>query len=265
MSRTPTKRKPAEVNLFRYVPSDSPAHRMWAGTKLVCLAAISFTLLAKPTWTAIATVVVIAVVYALVARIPRGAFGRLPRWFYIGLGLSLFFAFLAFGPPSVHIAGHSIGLGGLLIALRFGVLGFSLLSLGLLLGWTTRLADISGAVDRLAAPLRFVRLPVDEIVLAIGVSVRSLPLLNDDIRTLRAAWRVRAPVRKMTPRERVQEVRDLLVAAMVSSMRRAREMGDAIDARGGPHLAHRSRVHFGRPDAVAVLLVAAAIALIVLV
>src|SRR5207248_11293833 len=103
----------------------------------------------------------------------------------------------------------------------------------------------------------------DEIVLAIGLSVRSLPLLNDDIRTLRAAWRVRAPVRKMTPRERVQEVRDLLVAAMVSSMRRAREMGDAIDARGGPHLAHRSRVHFGTPDAVAAAITVAAIALIV--
>ena len=205
-----------QVNLFRYVPSDSPTHRMWAGTKLACLAALSFTLLAKPTWTAIATIVVVAALYALTSRIPRGAFGGLPGWFFIGLAISAFFSLLAFGPPEVHIAGHAIGLGGILIFVRFTTLGLALLSLGLLLGWTTQLADISGAVDRLAAPARLVRLPVDDIVLSIGLSVRCLPILSDDIRTLRAAWRIRAPVRKMTAVERIQEVRDLLVAAMVS-------------------------------------------------
>ncbi len=256
------KRQRGQVNLFRYVPGDSVVHRMWAGTKLVCLAALSFTLLVRPTWTAIATVAAVALLYAFASRLPRGVFGGLPRWFYIALAISAFFSIIAFGPPNVRIGGYVVGLGGTITFLRFTTLGFALLSLGLLLGWTTQLADIGGAVDRLAAPARLVRLPVDDVVLAIGLSVRSLPLLTDDIRTLRAAWHVRAPVRKMNNTERIQEVRDLLVAAMVSSMRRAREMGDAIEARGGAHLAHTHRAHFGLPDAAAIVVTAAAVALV---
>src|SRR5438552_8400369 len=186
---------------------------MWAGTKIACLAAIAVALLAKPTWIALAVVGVVAALYALASGLPRSVVGRPPNWFFIGVALAGFFTSLAFGKPFVHIAGTTIGLGGLLIFLRITILGFLLLGLGLLLGWTTQLADVGAAVDRLAAPARFVRLPVDEVVLAIGLSVRCLPLLSQDVRTLRAAWRVRAPVRVQTLNERVQELRALLVAA----------------------------------------------------
>lgn len=249
-----------EVNLFRYVPSDSPAHRMWAGTKIACLAALSLALFAKPSGPAIAVAAGVVALYILIARLPRGVIGHPPRWLFIGVGISLFFSFIAFGPPTVHIHGFGIGLGGLLLWLRVTSLGLVLLSLGLLLGWTTQLADVGAAVHRLAAPARFVRLPVDEIVLAIGLSVRCLPLLADDVRTLQAAWRVRAPVKKLTTRERIQEVRDLLIAALVSSLRRAREMGEAIDARGGPQRAPRDRVRLALVDYAAIAVTLTAVA-----
>jgi energy-coupling factor transporter transmembrane protein EcfT len=257
--------KQREVNLFRYVPSNSPAHRMWAGTKIVCLAVLSFTLFAKPTWPSIAIVAGVTLLYIAAARLPRGVVANLPRWIFIGLAITAFFTTLAFGPPNVHIAGHAIGLGGLLLFLRTTSLGLLLVALGLMLGWTTQLTDVGSAVHRLTAPARFVRLPVEDVVLAVGLSVRCLPLLADDVRTLQAAWRVRAPARKLTPRERVQEVRDLLIAALVSSLRRAREMGEAIEARGGPQRAPRDRVRLHLVDAMALVVVAAAVAAIVVV
>src|SRR5207245_10334914 len=139
-----------ELNIFRYVPSDSPVHRMWAGTKIVCLAAIAFALLAKPTWLALAVVGVVAALYALASGLPRSVVGRPPNWFFIGVALAGFFTSLSFGKPFVLIGGMSIGLGGLLRFVRVMILGFLLLSLGLLLGWTTQLADVGAAVDRLA-------------------------------------------------------------------------------------------------------------------
>lgn len=252
-----------ELNLFRYVPSSSPAHRMWAGTKIACLGALGLAAFAKPSWTTIGVVAVVGLLYAVVARLGRGTVGRPPVWLWIGIAISAFFSFLAFGKPTVHVAGVAIGMGGLLQFLRFTALGFVLVALGMLLGWTTQLADVSGAVDRLAAPARVLRLPVDEVVLAIGLSVRCLPLLATDVRVLRAAWRVRAPVRRMTPRERIQEFRDLLVAELVSSLRRSREMADAIDARGGPRHGAPAPVRLGLPDASAVLMVVVAIATII--
>jgi energy-coupling factor transport system permease protein len=257
-------RQHRQVNLFRYVPSDAPTHRMWAGTKIASLAVLSLALFAKPTWPSIAVVAAVTASYALTSRLPRSVGGSPPRWIFIGIAIGGFFTTLAFGPPNVHLFGANVGLGGLLLFLRATSIGLVLLSMGLLLGWTTQLADVGAAVHRLAAPARFVRLPVDDVVLAIGLSVRCLPLLADDVRTLHAAWRVRAPVRTLTPRERVQEVRDLLVAALVSSLRRAREMGEAMAARGGPHGAPRDPVRLHLVDAVAIFVVAAAVAAIVL-
>jgi energy-coupling factor transporter transmembrane protein EcfT len=251
-----------EVTLFRYVPADTPIHRMWAGTKIACMAVLSIGLFAKPTWPSLAVVAVVVAAYALAAQLPRGVFGRPPQWLFIGVAIAGFFTTLAFGPPNVHPFGVSIGLGGLILFARTTTFGFELLALGLLLGWTTQLADVGAAVHRLAAPARFVRLPVDDVVLTIGLSVRCLPLLAEDVRTLQAAWRVRAPVKKLTTRERIDEVRDLVIAALVSSLRRAREMGEAIDARGGPHGAPRDRVRLGLPDAAAIATTLAAVAAI---
>lgn len=257
-----------EITLLRYVPSSSPVHRMWAGTKIAALFVLGVAVFAKPLWTSIAVIWVVVAAFAFASRLPRGVIGHPPRWIWVGIGVAGALSLLAFGKPDVHIAGATIGLGGLLDFLRFTMLGLALVAMGMLLGWTTPLADVAGAVDRLAAPARALRLPVDEMVLAIGLSVRCLPLLTGDVGTLRAAWRVRAPVRRMTLRDRVQELRDLLVAVLVSSLRRAREMAEAIDARGGPRGPYRSlharRVRLGAPDAVATAVVCGAIAAIVL-
>src|SRR5581483_1814924 len=195
-----------QVNLFRYVPGTSPVHRMWAGTKIIAMAGLSFVLFAKPTWPAIAIVAAVIALYLLVARIPRGVGANPPRWIFIGLGITCVLSTLAFGPPNIPVWHFHIGLGGFIYFLRVTATGLDLIALGLLLGWTTPLADVSSAVHTLAAPARLVRLPVDDIVLAIGLSVRCLPLLADDVRTLQAAWRVRAPVRKLKANERIQEV-----------------------------------------------------------
>jgi energy-coupling factor transporter transmembrane protein EcfT len=52
----------------------------------------------------------------------------------------------------------------------------------------------------------------------------------------------------VTLREEVVNLHDLLVGALVSALRRARELADAIDGRGGVGPAPRLPVHFGLAD-----------------
>jgi energy-coupling factor transport system permease protein len=90
----------------------------------------------------------------------------------------------------------------------------------------------------LGTPLRWMRLPVDEWVLAIALAIRCLPLLIDEIRTLSAARRLRAhdDVRdkpELTVRQVIVETHDLLATSIVASIRRARDLAEAMTARGG--------------------------------
>jgi energy-coupling factor transport system permease protein len=239
-----------ERRLFRYVPGETLVHRMWAGTKIACILVLSLTLTVRPTFAAEAVFAGLVATFVLDARLQRSVVPRVPRWLMIGIGFGFVLAVFAGGPPNVGVGPFVLGLRGLIDWTRFTLLALLLASMGALLGWTTELADVAEAVRRLAAPARLFRLPVDELVLATGVAVRCLPLIGDDYRTLRAAWIVRAPAGKKSLRQRLVEVRDLLVAAVVSALRHAREMAEAMDARGGPRAAPRGSVRLGRADAI---------------
>ena len=145
-------------------------------------------------------------------------------------------------------------------------LAIVILAAALLVGWTTSLGDVAPALARLTAPLRVLRLPVDEWVLAVGLAIRSLPLLIDEIRTLLAVSRLRRPVThdRSTPRQRlrraVREVEGLLSTAVVQALRRARDLADAIEARGGLGAPTTPIATPGAMDAFVLVAVAAAVA-----
>ncbi len=251
-------RRSGEVHLLRYVPTDSPVHRLWAGTKLVALFAFGVALSLEPNWRAEGILALTLIVALIVARIPLGAFPRFPAWVGIGIAIGGFLSFLAGGHPEVHIGRVAIGLGALDQWARLTVLTVLLLLGSALIGWTTPLAELGPALTRMLSPLRRIRVPVDEIVLSVALSVRCLPLLVEELRVLYAARRVRRPEVPQGARSLFDEAVDLLVSALVAATRRAQEMGAAIEARGGLGSASRPGP---RPRLVdgAVLVLAAAI------
>ena len=231
------RRRPAatvtEVNLFRYVPRSSPVHRIWPGTKVVALVAFGVAISLEPTWAGAGLVLFVLIGATALARVPIGALPRFPRWFWIGVGLTSISAFLAGGKPELHVGHARIGFGGLD---RWGL--FTLIILIFLLttsvvGWTTRGGELTPALATLGAPARLLRVPVTEVVVVVALSVRCLPLLVDELRTLWAARRVRNPPVPESFRELVEQVHDIIVTSLVSAARRAQEMADAIEARGG--------------------------------
>ncbi len=209
MSSTP--RREVELTFLRLVPGTSPVHRLCAGTKLL-----------------------IAAELALIVSIE-------PSWPMLGGGAALVAPSLWSGThPLVHAGPIDLSLGGLSDWARFTVLAIVLLASGALIGWTTPLGDVAPALATLSKPLRRLRLPVDEWVVAIALAIRCLPMLLDEIRTLNAARRLRAADRaeakehaRAGVRELLVETHDLMATAIVVSIRRARDLADAIIARGG--------------------------------
>jgi energy-coupling factor transporter transmembrane protein EcfT len=226
-------RERRDVHLLRYVPGDSPLHRLWAGTKLVGVAVLSIGLFIWPTWVAEGIVAVLLLSILLAVRIPAGAVPRPPAWLWLFVALGAFIAFASGGSPFLHLGGARVGMGGLETWARFVVLAIEFLCTAALVGWTTPLAELAPALARLAGPLRKLRVPVDELAVALALAIRCLPLVVDELRTLRDARRARRPAGARKARELVDDTIELAVAALLSALRRAGELADAIEARGG--------------------------------
>jgi energy-coupling factor transporter transmembrane protein EcfT len=229
-----------ELTFLRLVPGNSVMHHLWAGTKLLVAAALALVLSISPTWEMIAIAAAIIIGGLLVARIPIGAFPRLPSWFYLLLLVGAALNLLSGVDPTFEVAGVSLSLGGLEQWARFTTLAIVLIASGALIGWTTPLGDVAPAVRTLLAPLRVLRLPVDEWVVALALAIRCLPMLIDEIRTLAAAIRLRVhdpdgnePEEKLTIRHVLIETHDLLATGMIATIRRGRDVAEAIVARGG--------------------------------
>jgi energy-coupling factor transport system permease protein len=259
VDRAPRRRRSARsgFTLLRTLPHDSAVHRLWAGTKLVSVAVLSVVLSLRPYWTVIGVTAGAVLAAAIVARVPRGAVPRPPRWFWFGVALGAVLTLVAGGAPDVDVAGARVGLGDLELYGRFFVFGVVLVAASAVVGWTTPLAEVAPALACLGRPLRWLRLPVDEWAMAVALCVRSLPLLMDEVRTLVAARRLRpGPGHGRPWRAVLAEPVDLLTAAMAAALRRSAELAQALDSRGGPRVVPAGASP-SRRDAAALLVVAA--------
>lgn len=225
------------VVLLRPVPGTSVIHRLWAGTKLIVVFAVSLVLAFYPGWAAIALMAALVAVTVVLAKIPRGALPSLPRWLWLLVLLGCVTATLGGGDPVLHLWSTDLAVGGLVKFLRFTALSLVLIALGALVSWTTNVADVAPAVATLGRPFRVLRIPVDDWAVALALALRAFPMLLDEFRLLYAARRLRPrpvlPDGRATRRRWSSELIDLLAAGITVALRRADEMGDAITARGG--------------------------------
>lgn len=236
------------------VPGSSPVHRLWAGTKLLAALAVSVLLTIDPSWPAIGCVAALILVTAALAGIDHTCLPSVPRRVWLVVAGSLF-TIANGGAPQVSVGPLTVGLGGFADFLRAGALGLCLVGLGALISWTTEVADIAPAVAQLCRPLRMLRLPVDDFAVATALALRMAPMLAEEFRLLSAARRLQPPPPQ--PRTRRARLVELCTAAMVVSLRRATEMGDAITARGGAGRIAARTARPGRADVLAAAVVCA--------
>ncbi len=239
MTAAASPRKPRrQVVLLRPVPGRTVIHELWAGSKLLIVAAIGVLLTFYPGWVPIGAVALLVVAAAWLAHIPRGVLPGVPGWLWVLLFLGALTAAFAGGSPVISVGSVDVGLGGLLNFLRITALSIVLLGLGAMVSWTTNVAEVAPAVAKLGRPLRVLRIPVDDWAVTLTLALRAFPMLIDEFSVLYAARRLRPREvtdgnKRATLRRYAAELIDLLAAAITVALRRADEMGDAITARGG--------------------------------
>ncbi|MEV0235913.1 energy-coupling factor transporter transmembrane protein EcfT [Nonomuraea sp. NPDC050786] len=191
-----------------FVPGDSPLHRLPAGAKLAGLAlgCTVLVLLGSPPALAGAAVVV-AGLYSLSRVGAAAAWAQVKpvRWFAVAL----------FGMQWVFV-----DLQGAVSATLRVVLAVALAGLVTL---TTRMSAMLSTLERCLAPARFVGLDPFRVSLLLSLTVRSVPVVAALATRVREAQRARGVERSL---------RAFAVPLVVSSLRHADALGEALSARG---------------------------------
>jgi energy-coupling factor transporter ATP-binding protein EcfA2 len=222
--------------IMRTLPGTSPAHRLWAGTKIGVLLAVAAVPVISPSWPALGASALVLVAWAVAGRVPRGAWPRPPAWLLVWACAGLALAALGRQPPQVSLLGFTASLGGLSQAALF--LGITLVSLvgATILVWTTSVSAISPLLRRFIRWGTAVGLPVANGSAAIALGLRMAPLLLDDSRTilhLVGQRRRSAPSGRESWRRRLSWFTHGVALACANTAGRAAETADALAARGG--------------------------------
>src|SRR5262249_42191768 len=149
----------------------SPVHSLWAGTKMIAAFLISLLLMFVPSWPVLGVTIAFLLLIGVLARLPLGTLPRLPWWFW---------ALIAGG------ALINVPVGGAAVLRYTQVIAFGLILMAasFLIAWTTPMGDIAPALAKLGAPLRRLRVPVDEWAVVVALTLRGLPLLLEETRVL---------------------------------------------------------------------------------
>lgn len=107
----------------------------------------------------------------------------------------------------------------------------AMLLVTLALSTSATTVDLAAAMRRLLAPLRLVRVPVDELALVTATGLGFVPVLTDELDRLELAQRARGIVgRGALARARAKSM--LVVPLVVLAFRRARLVAEALTVRG---------------------------------
>jgi energy-coupling factor transport system permease protein len=262
------------IPVGQYLPMDSVLHRVDPRARLVGYLLLLGAITAAPHLGGILVGLLLVLAGMRVGRIPlryalHGLLTPLPILVILAL-LQVFFNAHQPGSPVVIAVGQvTVSLSDLATGARLLARFFALI-LGLgLASFTLSTSEMTSGLNSLLAPLARLKLPVQDFVMMVQVTLRFLPLLAQTAERIAKAqasrgadWAARGSLAA-----RVRQILPVIVPLFLISLHRAENMALAMDARAYGSAAVRTSLvqfHFQWKDGLA-LLGAAAAALAVMV
>jgi len=210
---------------LRYIPKDSPIHRLYPLTKLgwVFVVAVGLFLYREPRSGLVMLVVVIGLALAA-ARIPvRDLLSSSRLIFGLGILLMIFHFFADPGQPVYRIGPLSITDGGL----REGPIFFFRLSVVVLasfvLIWTTDTRDLMVSLSKAGIPYRY--------AFAVFLALRFLPMVQREVDAVHSAHAIRGRATRSRLSHRFKLWQRYMFTVLINGLRKAEATATAIECR----------------------------------
>lgn len=253
-----------------FIPGASPVHTVNAQVKIILACAFSIAVFFVESWAGLGLLVVaVALLYVLARiRISRALAGLKPIAFILVFTVLVHAFSTSVGagghPGSEHLG--SLGLArewvlvgsfgitldgllrGLFVALRIGLL----VAVCSLLTFTTSMMDLTDGLLCLLAPLRRIKVPVEDVATMVSIALRFIPTTVEEARCVVRAQQARcADFDSGKPLSRAKAWIPVFIPLFVRLFRRADELALAMDARcyRGEGRTHARVLAWGARDA----------------
>lgn len=203
-----------------YIEGSTPVHRCDARVKIVALFAFSVAILAVPSWWGMAALAALVVAVIAVARLPLSTMSRSLVPVYVLAAFSLFFN-VVYDPI----------VGGLMTGLFVAVRMVALVAASFVVCFATTSAELLGAFAWLIGPLRRLRVPVDDIAFTLALSVRFIPVIEQEFERIRTAQKARGAEATGSIARRLQVWGRAFTTLFINLFRHADGLATAMDAR----------------------------------
>ncbi len=221
-----------DVAFGQYYPSNSFVHKCDPRMKIVFLIVYIVAVFLSKTFYALGACAFVFLVIALFSGIP---FKSLLRSVRAVLFLVLFTAILnlIFYKGETRIwSGFFLTYEAVYFTLFLAARLFLLVLGSSLLTLTTTPVALTDGLEGLLFPLKWIRFPVHELALIMSIALRFIPILTDETGRIMNAQKARGTDFETGGLiKRVKAVVPILIPLLISAIRRADELGDAMDAR----------------------------------
>ncbi len=223
-----------DVTFGQYYPVSSPVHKLDPRTKILFLILYITSIFTAKNFYGLGVCLLVFLTVVLMSKIPvkklllsvKGVaillvFTACLNLFFYRDGEALFsWKFIKITKEGIF---YTLFLSSRLLLL---VLGSSLLTL------TTTPVSLTDGLESLLYPLKLIRFPVHELALIMSIALRFIPILSDETARIMNAQKARgADFETGGLVKRIKAIIPVLIPLLISAIRRAEELGDAMDAR----------------------------------
>ncbi|MFT5365777.1 MAG: energy-coupling factor transport system permease protein [Candidatus Latescibacterota bacterium] len=231
------------MTLGRYIPGQSWLHHLDPRTKILCGLIITLWVLKNDSPSFLSGIVLTLLLAPLITMLPLYITIRVQKSLLLLLAVVFFLnACLTSGHP-VSVLSYTLTWITQEGLMRGATLALRLNAVVLLFAWltiTTSPSEMSDSLERLLEPLNNLRIPTRDVILALAVALRFVPLVLKEAERLSQAQLSRGI--QFSGMRRLTRFIPILIPLFVATFTRAEHLTQALESRGYQH--HQARSHY---------------------
>lgn len=223
------------ITLGRYIPMDSPIHKMDPRAKIIAMLFILIAIFFPAGWIGYAILFALVSLVIIIAKLKFGFIWRSMKPMLFMLFFLLIINSLATKTGTVlfTIGSLSIYSDAIFNTLYIAVRLLLMIMITTCLTATTKPLEMTLGIEDLLKPFHKIGVPSHEIAMLISIALRFIPDLIDETQRIMKAQESRGvDLKEGKFKEKIMAILSLIVPLFVSAFQRAEDLANAMEARG---------------------------------